>query len=472
MTDSEVSAVAPWETPRILVVDDELAVRHTFVEMLAPHGYICQTAGNGQEAMEAMARTEFDLIVSDIRMPTMDGLELLSAVAERSSRTIAVIVTAYADMDLAVEATRRGAYEFLCKPVDQRQLNLAVARSLEHRRLVFENRRLSRKVAHPPTFANLTGQSSVMLDVFRMVAQVARTNATILLTGESGTGKEQVARAIHRESSRHDKRFNVVNCGAIPEHLLESVLFGHRKGAFTGAASDHTGIIGYSDGGTVFFDEVGELPLHLQVKLLRVLQERTFQPLGAEEEVSVDIRIIAATNRNLKEAVTAGAFREDLYYRLNVIPIHLPPLRERGRDVEVLAQHFLDEFAEQFPDVEGFAPETLAALGRHSWPGNVRELRNAVERAVNLAKSSQILVEDLPGEVRDAPARLDTPTHGAIEDWSSYLLKVQHAYLSRLLALHDGNVRRAAALAGMSRKSLYKMLRDVDLEPEAFRRKR
>jgi DNA-binding NtrC family response regulator len=460
--------------PRVLVVDDDEGVRLALTRILESADYFCKSAENGEDALDKLRHDDFDLILSDLRMPKMDGMALLAAVAKLGRPPVTIVVTAHGETNLAIEATRLGAYDFLCKPIDRQHLLLAVARALEHGRLLAMNQKLSRRLAHPPTFEHLIGKSPAMLEIFRMVAQVAPTDAVVLLTGESGTGKEQIAKALHNRSLRRDQRFNVVDCGAIPENLVESVLFGHKRGAFTGADRDHAGLLGYSDGGTVFFDEIGELPIHLQAKLLRVIQERCFTPVGGNETVSVDIRIIAATNRDLKEEVRKGGFREDLYYRINVIPIHLPPLRERGDDVAALALHFLDEFSERFPNVSGFAPQALEQLRGYAWPGNVRELRNAVERAISLSAGPLIQVEDLPPQLREIVTEGLRPSSSpenssSLEDYESFRRKSDRDYLSRLLVLEGGNVSRAAQHAGISRKVLYKLLEDNDLDPQSFR---
>ena len=459
---------------QILVADDEPLVRAVYIEMLQEEGYVCRGAADGGEALRLLDEGPCDLLLSDVRMPNVDGLTLLSAVGERFPNLSTIVVTAHSDVNLAVEATRRGAFDFLCKPVDSQELRLSVARALEQRRLLALTRKLTGQVERPPTFANLVGQSRAMLAVYRVIAQAAGTGMSILLTGESGTGKEEVARAIHSLSPRKENRLNVVNCAAIPEALIESVLFGHRRGAFTGATYDFQGLIGASDGGTVFFDEIGEMPLHLQPKLLRVIQERSFIPVGAGKEVEVDIRIISATNCDLSREVSEGRFRQDLFYRLNVIPIELPPLRERGEDIPELAFHFLDELASDFPDVTGISEQAMACMQAYPWPGNVRELRNAIERAVSLTGNTTIQLADLPEGVRAAEGMgyvLSSPSSVVekLEDWQSYLQERKREYCSQVLTVYEGNVSHAARHAAMSRKAFYKILRDADLDPRAFR---
>ncbi|MFP4380163.1 MAG: sigma-54-dependent transcriptional regulator [Candidatus Sumerlaeia bacterium] len=459
--------------PHILVVDDDEGARLSLVRILESADYFCETATNGEEALDMIEEHDYDLVLSDLRMPKMDGIALLTAMASQDNMPAIIVVTAHGEMKLAIEATRLGAYDFLIKPIDRQHLLLAAARALEHQRLLFLNRRLSRQLAHPPTFEHLVGKSPVMLELFRDIAQIAPSEAIILITGESGTGKEQIAKAIHNRSKRKDSRFNVVDCSAIPENLVESVLFGHKRGAFTGANRDQAGLLGYSDGGTVFFDEIGELPIHLQAKLLRVIQERSFIPVGSQEPVSVDIRILAATNRDLKEEIKAGNFREDLYYRLNVVPIHLPPLRERREDIAALAYHFLDEFSETKTHITGISPEAMGSLENYKWPGNVRELRNAIERAVSLSTSDQIEREDLPEPIRkEAPTPVENSSiqnESKLETYEKFRQKSDRDYLSRLMMHVGGNVSKGAELAGVSRKVMYKLLNECELDPQSFR---
>ncbi|HBF33581.1 TPA: sigma-54-dependent Fis family transcriptional regulator [Candidatus Sumerlaeota bacterium] len=462
-------------SPRVLVVDDEPKVLEALVHILGAGGYACQTASNGEEALALLTTADVEIIVCDLKMPKMGGMELIRALAKTKSRSIVIILTGHGDIDQAVEATRLGAYDFLSKPVSSAHLLISVARALEYRRLEIQNTRLTRQIAYRPTLGGLVGESAPMLEVFRLIAQVAPTDISILVTGETGTGKEEVARAIHRHSLRHDKRFSVVDCAAIPENLLESILFGHKKGAFTGAERNNIGLLAHSDGGTVFFDEIGDLPLLMQSKLLRVLQERTFTPVGDVNPMSVDIRVVAATNRNLQEDVREGRFREDLFFRLNVLNIHIPPLRDRRSDISLLAFHFLEQFMDRFPHLTAFTQETISAFLRYNWPGNVRELRNAVERAASLSITDALQFDDLPDAIREfcvagptsATAALPTPTG---ENLVTFRSRAEREYLISLMIQHQGNISHAAQSAGTARNTFYKMLRDAGLRVEDFRK--
>ncbi|HBF35349.1 TPA: hypothetical protein DDW35_12380 [Candidatus Sumerlaeota bacterium] len=481
LPSSEKQSPAMPHTPtlpgRILIVDDEEILRQYFIKSLETEGHSCWEASNGLEALVAIQSGLYDLVITDLLMPQMDGMEVLKYIGEMEQKPLVVVLTAHADVNKAVQAMKLGAYDFLVKPILNASLCSVVHRALEHQNLIKINELQARQLQHPPTYSGLLGKSPAMLDIFRLIAQIAPTNANILISGESGTGKEQIARAIHEHSLRSEKRITVIDCTAIPEGLLESTLFGHKKGAFTGAERDHQGLIAYSNGGTVFFDEIGEMPIHLQSKILRLLQERTFKPVGSDEEAQADIRIIAASNRNLEQEVKAGHFREDLYYRLNVVPITLPPLRERPEEIIPLAEYFLSDFAAEFPHIRSISPEAQTCLRAHTWPGNVRELRNAIEHAVNLAQGNTIHPHDLPAKLRKAyhvktqniAETNSQMTGGQIEPFETFVARSEREYLIRLLIQAQGNVTLAAQASRIPRRSLYRLLNNAALDVNSFR---
>lgn len=467
----------------ILIVDDDESVRNALRSVLEKFDYDCVFAQNGVEALAYLIKTPFDLVVTDLAMPQMDGLTLLARIQEMPTSPTVVVLTGHTEIHMALDASHRGAFDYIVKPFSKDQLLLSIARALEHHRLLRLGERLSRQIANTPTYAGLIGQSAPMLELFRLIAQAAPTNATVLITGESGTGKEKVARALHNNSQRRSQSFNVVDCAAIPETLMESSLFGHKAGAFTGATAESPGILGYSNGGTVFFDEIGELPLALQPKLLRVLQERSYTPVGAAKPVSVDVRILAATNRDLEEEIHQGRFREDLYYRINVLNLQVPPLRERGDDAIGLARYFFAELSPNYPHVNEIAPEAFECLRRYAWPGNVRELRNTMERAMATTPNDTIGVTDLPVAVRNAlfstaPPEFQSPASNtppplsalaALGSLENVQRHVQQHYLREVLTQYKGNVAHASQHANISRKTFYKLMDDLNLNPEDFR---
>jgi two-component system response regulator PilR (NtrC family) len=382
-------------------VDDEPSMRDMLRIVLRRDGYDVLLAENGQQAIEVLRQERVDLLLSDIRMPDLNGVEVLRAAKALNRDIVAFMMTAFASTDSAVEAMRLGAVDYFTKPFSMDELRLKVRQHLEAHRLKQENLLLKRALNSSYSFSNIIGRSELMLAVFTMIETIAKTSSTILITGESGTGKDLVARAIHVSSLRQERPFVALNCGAVPETLLESELFGHMRGAFTGADSNKKGLIEVAERGTIFLDEIGEMNASMQVKLLRVLQERRFRRLGGTEEVQADIRIIAATNQDLQKGVAEGRFREDLFYRINVIPIHLPPLRERPEDIPLLAEHFLAKYAGQLEKpVRSISHEAHELLAMYAWPGNVRELENAIERAVALEQTPAVLPETLPAHVR------------------------------------------------------------------------
>jgi len=391
--------------PSVLVVDDEPSIRDMLRIVLRRDGYDVRTAEDGRQALESLQQGPVDLLLSDIRMPDMTGVELLRAAKDLNPDVVALMMTAYASTETAVEAMRLGAVDYLTKPFNIDELRLKVRQQIETRRLKQENVLLKKALESRHVFANIIGRSSPMLALFEMIEAVAQTTSTVLITGESGTGKDMVARAIHYNSLRRDRPFVALNCGAVPETLLESELFGHIKGAFTGADSNKKGLIEAAEHGSIFLDEIGEMNATMQVKLLRVLQDKRFRRLGGTDEVQADIRVLAATNQDLPARVAEGRFREDLFYRLNVIAVQLPPLRERREDVMLLAEHFLAHYAaEMGKPVPAVSEEAAALLSRYHWPGNVRELENVMERAVALERTATVRAETLPPALRGGAA--------------------------------------------------------------------
>ena len=461
---------------RILVADDKENMVRLIARVLGD-AYQVTTAADGTRALALLGSQEFDLVITDIRMPGADGFEILHAVKSRAPQTEVILVTGFASVPKAVEAIRAGAYDYLQKPFDPDELSLVAARALERKRLREQAQDLQKQVQGVFGFGlhALIGKSEAMRDVYRLVERAAGIDITVLLTGESGTGKELAARAIHYESVRRDSRLVAVNCGALPGELVESELFGHARGAFTGAMGAKAGLFEAANGGSIFLDEIGELPLAAQVKLNRTLQEKEIRRVGENTAIPLDVRVIAATHRDLRAEVAAGRFREDLYYRLNVFPIRLPPLRERREDIPLLASHFLQKVAgAQGRKLDGFEPDALRALTGYDWPGNVRELENALERAVAVSSSAQVKAQDLPAEVVQQqggalPAELlvRMPYRDAVEMARE---RVSREYLTALLREFNGNVTRAAERAGMERESLHRLLKRYGVRSDEFKR--
>jgi DNA-binding NtrC family response regulator len=383
--------------PVILVIDDDTSLRRVLEYNLQEAGYAVGTAASGEEGLRLFDEVSPALVITDMKMPGMDGMQVLKAIKERSPETLVIMITAFGTVDIAVEAMKAGAYDYITKPFNRDELRLTVAKALQFSGLAVENRRLKSELSDRADFGTMVGSSPAMEKVFQVVRKVADTEATVLITGESGTGKELVARSIHGLSSRRNGPFVAINCAAIPRDLLESELFGHIKGAFTGAVRDKTGRFALADGGTLFLDEVGELPLELQPKLLRALQERVIEPVGGTKELKLDVRVLAATNLDIEKAISEGAFREDLYYRLSVIPVHLPPLRQRPDDIPLMLRHFCSKHG---AGKVTFDKESLALLTGYAWPGNVRELENLVERLLIMRSADTIAPGDLPDKIR------------------------------------------------------------------------
>jgi two-component system response regulator PilR (NtrC family) len=446
---------------RILVVDDELSMREVLDITLRQEGYDVTLAEGGQAALRALDETTFDLVLTDLRMPNVDGLAVLRAVKERAPGTAVLMLTAFASTDTAVEAMKLGAYDYVTKPFKLDELRLTIAGALERKRLREENQSLRRQLQRERGLPNFVGRSRRMLDVFETIRKIADSPSNVMITGETGTGKELVAQAIHHESPRREGPFVSVNCGAIPERLMESELFGHVKGAFTGAVHETRGLFSAADGGTLFLDEITEIPPTVQVKLLRAIQERSIRRVGETRDWHVDVRLIAASNRDLVPAVAAGILREDLFYRLNVIPIHLPPLRERADDIPLLVDHFIRKLArETGKDVRGITPDALAMLEGHRWPGNVRELENAIERAIVLGTGPILQVDSLRTELPRMPpphdVTLEIPPEGL--DLEATLENIEQRLLRAALERSGGVQTRAAELLKMSfRQFRYKL---------------
>jgi len=462
------------EKKRILVVEDEKAARDTMIDLLSEAGYEVQSAKNGEEAIEIVQESSFNLVITDLKMPKGDGLQVLEQVKKADPRTIVIICTGYGTVNTAVKAMKLGAYEYITKPIKIEEIKLVVQRALDYQRLQNENMLLQKQLKAKYRFKNLIGDSEVMQQIFQFIERIATTDSTVLICGESGTGKELVARAIHYNSDRRNRPMVPVNCGAIPEDLLESELFGYEKGAFTGALKTRIGRFELADGGTVFLDEIGDMSPALQVKVLRVLQEHEFERVGGIKSIKVDIRVIAATHRDLEKAVKQGAFREDLYYRLNVIPVILPPLRERKSDIPLLTRYFIERFnREKKRNIEGVSPEALKYLMRYHWPGNVRELENIIERLVILKGEGTIEKEDLPenflaSEWTDMIPFVDIPDNGI--SFNTAVSEFERELILRALNKTNWVKNRAAKLLQLKRTTLVEKMKKIHLNREDAQR--
>ncbi len=444
---------------KILVADDEKSMREFLEIMLRKEGYRVTLASNGEEAVRWAEREIFDLALLDIRMPKVDGLSALKKIKTLSPETVVIVITAFASADTAIRAMKEGAYDYITKPFKVDEIKLIIRNALEKKNLEKENLLLKQVVQERYHFGNIVGQSPKMLELYRLLEKVAPTKTNILITGESGTGKELVAKAIHYNSPRKDKPFVTLNCGAIPESLIESELFGHMKGAFTDAVSTKKGLFEVADEGTIFLDEISELPLMMQVKLLRVIQDKEFKRVGGTEDIRVDVRIISATNKDLEEAVREKRFREDLFYRLNVIQIKLPPLRERKEDIPLLADHFLKKYSEELgKSITRISPEALQFLMNYDFPGNVRELQNIIERAVALETGSQLSLENLSSYLENQlPAKkgafdIDLPEEGI--DLEKVVSDLEKMLLLKALDRAKGVKKKAAELLRINFRSM------------------
>jgi len=443
---------------KVLIVDDEEGMRRLLGRVLSREGYETTTVGSGAEALQQLGSDQFDLVITDIQMPGMNGLELLREIKAFDPSLPIIVITAYGTVENAVEALRAGAYHYITKPFETDEIKLTVAKAMERERLLAENRYLHQELAERYSFAGIVGGSVAMQRVFEIASSVAASNANVMITGESGTGKELIARSIHFSSPRKEKPFIVLNCAALSEGVLESELFGHEKGAFSGALAMKKGRFELADQGTLFIDEVGEMSLAAQVKLLRVIQEHEFERVGGVKTIKTDVRIVAATNKNLETEVKKGNFREDLFYRLNVVNIHLPPLRERREDIEPLARHFLEKYArETAKKIEQISPRALSCLLAYEWPGNVRELQNAMERAVVLARGGVITPRDFPQGLQDQDQIcLKLPERGG--SLTEILEDLERQLILQTLHREEGSQTRAAAALGIKRTTLrYKM---------------
>ena len=450
-------------TERILIVDDDGALRESLEMILASEGYLVTTAEHGEAALARVDEVPIDVVLCDVRMPGLDGFELLPQIARKLPGVPIVMMSAYGTADLAIEAMKLGAYDYVAKPFQPSEVLLTLRKARERERLRRDNEQLKRDVTRAVGDRPIIAASSVMIDLLELVERTAAFKTTPLLVGESGTGKEVMARAIHSQSPRRDQPFVAVNCGAIPEHLLESELFGHTKGAFTGANRARRGLFAEADGGTFFLDEIAELPLSLQVKLLRVLQEEEVRPVGDSKSVSVDVRVIAATSRNLEAAIAEGAFREDLYYRLNVMQLAIPALRDRREDISLLCDHFLAHFRENLgKPVHSIADDALERLINYSWPGNVRELQNVIERAIILTDGDRIGLTHLPTNIVEAD------TAGSTSESTSFGMRrarrrFEIDLIRRALRETDGNRTHAAKLLEISHRALLYKLKDYGI---------
>jgi two-component system, NtrC family, response regulator AtoC len=450
---------------RVLVVDDEENLRLVLRTVLGRAGYAVESAASAEEALEKLEVFEPEFVLADVRMPGMSGIELCALLRERHHPATVLVMSAFGSVDLALEAIKAGAYDYVSKPFQKDEVLLALKKAEERERLRRENRELREAIRETRRYGRMIGQSEALAKVFATLRKVARYDTTVLIEGESGTGKELVARALHEEGSRAAGRFVAINCGAIPGALLESELFGHKKGAFTDAHADRRGLFEEADGGTLFLDEIGELPLPLQVKLLRVLQEGTVRPLGARTDLKVDVRVVAATVRRLEEEVAAGRFRDDLFYRLNVLPIRVPPLRERKEDVPLLVEHFIERCNTRLgTQVRSVSPKAMRALMAYAYPGNVRELENLVERSVVLAEGSSLEVEDLPEHLTKRPSPIERTLESDELSIKKASRVVEETLIRRALEKTGGNRTHAAQLLEISHRALLYKIKDYGLK--------
>jgi len=446
---------------KILIVDDDTNLLELLKIRLESANYEVMTASNEVDALNTIKQLIFDLSVVDLQLNHTDGISLMEEFHKINPDIPVIILTAFGSIDSAVEAIKRGAYNYLTKPFDPRELLLQVENALGTKMLTTEVKRLKGLLAERYDFKNIVGKSEKMQRVLEQVSLVAQTDSTVFILGESGTGKEIIAKTIHLASYRKDQSFVAINCAAIPETLLESELFGYEKGAFTGAFKGSKGLLIQADRGTIFLDEIGDMPLSMQVKLLRFLQERQFYPVGSLTPVEVDVRVIVATNKDLRAMMKEGTFREDLYYRIHVIPIHIPPLKERKEDIPLLAEHFLQKFNQQLSRaIKGFSPPAMQRLMLHNWPGNVRELENTIEYAVAMSRHD-IITEDLV---------LPEKSSESLQTLKESKAKFEKRYLISLLELTKGNVSKAAQLAGKYRADLYNLLKKYNIKPENFKK--
>lgn len=448
---------------RILVVDDEEIMRSSLSDWLKEDGYYVQAVEDGYKAIEKVKEEEWDLAVVDLKMPKIDGLEVLEKIRKMKPEVPVIIVTAYATIDTAVMAIKAGAADYIVKPFNPEEISIVIAKLVEHRRIIKENIRLRKELNKRHEFQDLIGKSPKIGKVIEMIRIVAPTKSTVLIKGESGTGKELVARAIHDLGPRKKCPFIAAACGAIPESLLEAELFGYEKGAFTGAVSQHKGRIELADKSTLFLDEIGDISLKTQINLLRFIQEREFRRVGGKDPIKVDIRIIVATNKNLEEMITNGEFREDLYYRLNVITIEVPPLRERKEDIPLLAEHFLEKFSlDTGKKIYGLSDESMRILMEYNWPGNIRQLANTIEHAIVVANELEIQVCDFPGYI--VASKAEDTTKAATRETPQSLEELEKEYMMNTLRINNWNIRKSADILGINRVTLYNKIKKYGLK--------
>lgn len=452
---------------RVLVVDDDSLIRKSLYESLKLEGYYVETASDAVEAEEKLKEFSYDVALVDMKMPQIDGIQLLRIIREKYPGTATILITGYGSIETAVEAMKLGAADYVTKPVVDDEVKLIIQRVVEQKKLREENRYLREKLTGRYQFHNIVGQDRYMQEIYSMIETIADTDATILIRGESGTGKRLIAHAIHyNDLRRKDKPFVEVSCGALPETLLESELFGHVRGAFTSAIRDKMGRFKLADKGTIFLDDIGTLNLNLQVKLLRVLQEQEFEQVGGTSTIKVDVRVIAATNRNLEEDIKNNCFREDLYYRLNVVSIALPPLRERVGDIPILAQHFLNKFSQQVgrKQIERISDAAMDRLVRYNWPGNVRELENAMERAIILCKGDIIQPDDLPEAVREMQVSFAGQRSSGVQSLKDALKSPERDVILQVLEETGWNRKETANILKINRTTLYNKMKEYRLE--------
>ena len=448
---------------KILVVDDDAAHRLMLEAVLESEGYEVYQADDGETAIESVEAEFYDLILMDIRMARMSGIDALKEIKKISPGVPVLIMTAFASIETAVEAVKSGAYDYITKPLDTEKLKRSIAAELEHSDLRHEVAVLKDRLGDRFDLSNIIGKSRKMKDVFEILAMAAPSDATVLIQGESGTGKELIANAIHQNSPRAGNPFIKVNCAALPESLLESELFGHERGAFTGAVNMRKGRFELANGGSIFLDEISEMSSAMQARLLRVLQEKEFERVGGMKTIEVDVRVISATNRDLESEVKEGRFREDLFYRLNVISIPIPPLRERKEDIPLLAEHFLSVYSEKNRrQLRGFLPKTLDLFMRYDWPGNVRELENVIERSVIMSRGDHISLDDLPRNIQELSADLENDNTGVRPGWS--MKEVERDLIIKTLEQTGGNKTKAAEILGINRKTLQNKLKEYEVE--------
>ncbi|MCE2433409.1 MAG: sigma-54-dependent Fis family transcriptional regulator [Candidatus Latescibacteria bacterium] len=458
---------------KILVIDDELDMLSGCQKFLETVGYAVVVAESGEAGIALFETENPDLVIVDLKMPRIDGMAVLQSIIARDQEAVVIIFTGYGTIEGAVEAIKAGAFDFIQKLFDPEEFLIVIERALKLRRARVENIALKQMLDTRFRFENIIGNSEAITQVFGLMQKISDIDANVLITGESGTGKELVAQCIHTNSKRSHKRFVPLNCGGLPENLVESEIFGHTKGAFTDAKQNRAGLMEHARGGTFFLDEIGELPMHLQVKFLRVLEDHKIRRLGSNQEIEIDIRLISATNRNIKELIREGRFREDLFYRLNTFELHLPPLRERQGDIHLLAHHFLNYFAETSEKaVQGISTEAMDMLCGYTWPGNVRELMHVMERAVALSDGDAIQLDDLPenlvGQTADTigSAQTDLPF---LEAKDAVIEKFERTFIDRLLKAHNGNVSRAARQNGTDRRTLQRLISKYAIDVSTYR---